>query len=71
VAEEGRLAGGRTKDGRGAAEQKGGIKGEETKMEIEGVMGSKIRGKWDVDDGGERNRESREMGRKKLWGSEE
>lgn len=36
-------------------------------MEIEGVMGSRIRGKWDVEDGEERNRESREMGRKKLW----
>ena len=29
-------------------EAKGGIKGEETKMEIEGVMGSRLRGKWAV-----------------------
>ena len=29
-------------------EAKGGIKGEETKMEIEGVMGSRLRGKWVV-----------------------
>jgi hypothetical protein len=38
---------GARKTGR-SREIKGGIKGEERKMEIEGVMGSRLRGKWEV-----------------------